>query len=128
MVQTRPAPAKALAPATLRNGAASPFAIPAFLVVLLGLTSWVTHRGGALRFYLGGIVVTFFYAIDKGAAKSVAGVHRKHFTQPWLAVARCAGCPTGLRHKSVKAEFRATLGHGSDQRGGVHGLGFANGP
>ena len=114
LVQTRPSPAKgARASTPAQWGGASLFAIPAFLVVLLGAHILCNPPRWSAAVYLGASIVTFFaYAIDKGAATS-GGWRTQESTLHMLALA--GGWPGALvaqqvlRHKSVKAEFRATF-------------------
>ncbi|MBH1987217.1 MAG: cold shock and DUF1294 domain-containing protein [Burkholderiales bacterium] len=100
-------------PSPARWGTASLFAIPLFLVVALVVSALWRPPVWLAGLYLGASVLAFvLYASDKAAAQRNAW---RVSEQTLHGVAILGGWPGALlaqqwlRHKSVKAEFRATF-------------------
>lgn len=98
---------------TAEWGGASLFAVPAFLLLYMGLAvTWGVPRLVAGAYLLLSVVGFVLYAADKSAAAAGA---RRTKERTLLTVGLFGGWPGGLvaqqllRHKSVKSTFRAAF-------------------
>jgi uncharacterized membrane protein YsdA (DUF1294 family)/cold shock CspA family protein len=94
-------------------GGASLFAVPAFLLLYLGLAvTWGVPRLVAGAYLMLSVVCFILYAADKSAAATGA---RRTQERTLLAIGLLGGWPGGLvaqqllRHKSIKSSFRAAF-------------------